>query len=79
VLVEQVDDIGVQPLQGSVCHVADMLRPAVHAALAAFGIEVEAELRGDDDLVAERRQRLTEQFLVLVGAVGNRLPPLPSW
>jgi hypothetical protein len=56
-----------------------MLRPAVHAALAAFGIEVEAELRGDDDLVAERRQRLTEQFLVLVGAVGNRLPPLPSW
>ncbi len=33
-------------------------------------VKVEAELGGDHHLVAHRRQRLAEQFLVVVGAIG---------
>jgi len=61
VLVEQVDDVGLQPLQRRIGNLPDMSRLAVHGALAAIGAEVEAELGGDDDLVAKGRQRLAEQ------------------
>ena len=39
--------------------------PAVqHRRCAAVGVDVEAELGGDDDLVADRRQRLADELLV---------------
>jgi len=39
------------------------------ALLAVFWIDVEAELGGDHHLIAERRQRLADQFLVRERAV----------
>jgi DNA-binding transcriptional LysR family regulator len=68
VLVEQVDAVGAQALQEASQTGADALRPAV---LALGGIALlEAELGGDDDLVAHRRQRFADQLLVREGAVG---------
>jgi hypothetical protein len=68
VLVEQVDAVGLEPLERGVGDLPDPLRPAVHARL---GIPVlEAELGGDHYLVAERRQGLAHQLLVGEGAIG---------
>ncbi len=72
VLVEEVDDVGFQALQRCFGDGADVFRPAVHAALAAVGTEVEAELRGDDDLVPDGAEGFAQQFLVLVRPVGFR-------
>ena len=48
----------------------DVLGPAVHAdLLARLGIDLEAELGGDHHLVAHRRQRLADQFLIGEGAI----------
>ncbi len=62
VLVEQVDAVGLQALQGRVGHRPDALWPAVLAELRiAFS---EPELGGDHDLVAYGRQGLAQQRLV---------------
>ncbi len=65
VLVEEVDAVGAQPLQRGLGHLLDVFGPAVQATLGAgLGIEVEAELAGDDHLVAHRLQRFADQPLV---------------
>ena len=70
VLVEQVDGLDAEPLQRAVDRLPDVLGPAVDAAIfARLGIEVEAELGGDHDLIAERRERFADDFLVLEGAI----------
>ena len=70
VLVEQVDRVGAQPPQRPVDGGADVLGSAVHAAgLRAVLVEVEAELGGDDDLVAHRLERLADELLVVERAV----------
>ena len=52
-------------LQRGLGDLADVLRPAVEAALPARrGVDVEAELGGDHHLVAQRRKRLADQLLV---------------
>ncbi len=58
-LVEQVDAVGLQPLERGVGDLADMRGPAVDAGRR--GRVLEAEFRGDDDLVAERRERLARR------------------
>jgi hypothetical protein len=64
-LVEEVDDIGPEPLQRSVGDLADVSGPAIQAdLLAGFGIDLEAELGGDRDLLAERRKRLADHLFV---------------
>src|ERR1700677_1246357 len=64
-LVEEVDDVGLKPLQRGVCNLLDMLGPAVHAdLLARLGIDLEAELGGDYHLVADRRQSLPDNLLI---------------
>lgn len=70
VLVEEIDDIGLQTLQRLVGHGAYLLRAAVHAALAAIGIEVETEFRGDHHLLAKGGEGLSQKLFVLMGAVG---------
>jgi hypothetical protein len=74
VLVEQVDDIGAEPLQRGLGHGLDMLGPAVdadHRRRTGFcGVELEAEFGGDDDTVAHGLQRLAEKFFIVEGAVG---------
>jgi hypothetical protein len=48
----------------------DVLRAAVQpAALARYGIDIEAKLGSDDHLAAHGRQCLTDQFFIGEGAV----------
>ena len=67
-LIEQIDHVGAQTLQRRLCHLADALRPAVHAH---GGLALnKAELGGDDDLVPKGIERLAQEFFVQVGAIG---------
>lgn len=64
-LIEQIDDIGLEPLERGRRNLFDVLRPAIQAALLArTPIDVEAELGCDHDLLADRGKRLAHQFLV---------------
>jgi hypothetical protein len=55
VLIKKIDGINVQALQRCVGNLFDVLRVAVQAlrAGAPIGVDVEAELGGDDDFVAD--------------------------
>ena len=64
VLIEEVDDIRAQPLQRRVRDLTDPLGPRVQAMVAAVSVEVETELRGDDDAIAQRPQRVPNELLV---------------
>jgi len=65
VLVEKIDVVGAEASQHRVRCALDVLRLAVEpAALARRRINVKAELGGDHDLVAERRQRFPDQGFV---------------
>jgi hypothetical protein len=65
VLVGQVDAVGPQSLQHLVDDLADVIRPAVQSSR----FELEAELRGQHHLVADRFERFAYQGLVRAGAV----------
>ena len=73
-LVKNVDAVGFQTLEARLCDAFDVLGLAVGAAVARTGlkIDVKAELGGDDDLVANWRERLADEFLVGERAVGFR-------
>lgn len=62
VLIKQIDAIGAQTLQRGLGHGADMFRAAVGSAAACAGdqVYIEAELGGDDDLLADRLQGLAQ-------------------
>jgi len=70
VLVVQVDGVDTQAPERALRHLADVLGSAVQH-LSGGRVEVEAELRGDQRLPAERRERLPDDLLVL-GAVDLR-------
>ena len=54
-----------EPLERSLDGLPDAIGPAVDAAIfSGLEINVEAELGGDDDLVAERPQRFADDVLV---------------
>jgi hypothetical protein len=63
VLVQQVDGGHAEPLQGVLDGGPDVLRPAVQTG-GPVAVVAEAELGGNDDLVAYRRQGLADQGLV---------------
>ena len=69
VLVEQVDGLDPQPSKRCLGDVPDVVGAAVHTDVAPLGVDVEAELGGDDDIVANRRQCLADELLVDVGPV----------
>ena len=64
VLIEQIDHVRPKPLQRFFRDLADMLRPAVQASLLVRLRSVEAEFGGDDDLLADRPQRLADHLFV---------------
>lgn len=67
VLIEEIDAVGLEPLERCIGHLPDALGPAVHAR---FGVPVlEAELGRDHDLVAEGSQGLAHHFFVQ-GTIG---------
>ena len=69
VLVEEVDPIGLEPLQRRLRHLTNVRRPAVQPSLLAV-VELEAELGGDHDLVAHWTKRLADQLFVRERSVG---------
>jgi hypothetical protein len=64
VLVKHVDVVDAQPSQRSVHSGRDVLGAAGQAGLLTVIVEREAELRGDDDLVAYRYEGLADDLLV---------------
>ena len=69
-LVEKVDGVDVEPLEGRFGDLLDVLRPAIQAAtLLAVGVDLEPELSGNHHLVADGRERLAHQLLVRRRAV----------
>ena len=64
VLVEQVDVVDTQASQRPCDCGLDVVGAAGQAGLLTVVTEREAELRGDDDLVAYRCERLTDDLLV---------------
>jgi hypothetical protein len=69
VLVEEVDHVEPQASEALVGDLLDVIGLAIGAALLAVGREVEAELGGDDDAVADRSEGLPHEDLVDEGAV----------
>ena len=64
-LIEQIDDIGLQALERGFGDRLNVLRPAVQAPLLArLRIEIEAEFGGDDHMVAKGGQSLADELLV---------------
>ena len=73
VLVEQVDGFDFEPLEGAFGGLADVLGPAVEpGGFAGLGIEVEAELGGDDDFLSKGGQCRANEFFVGERAVDFR-------
>jgi hypothetical protein len=73
VLVEEIDPIGAQPTQRGVDDLTNVIGLTVQPATLPGGrIDVERELGGDDDLVAEGRERLADDLLVDERPVGLR-------
>ena len=70
VLIEQVDDIDLEPLERAFDGLFDMLRPAVQAGApfmprgSKLRIEVEPEFGGDHHLSAERSEGFAHEFFV---------------
>ena len=71
-LVEEVDMVCAKPFQASLSRSLDVAGTAVRAraALAGLGIDIEAELRSNHNLFADRLKSLTYQFLICEGSIG---------
>jgi hypothetical protein len=68
VLVEQIDDVGPEPLERGLGDLLDVLRPAVQAPLlACMRIDVVAELGGDHDLRADGASASPTSFSLVNG------------
>ena len=66
VLIEQVDDVGLEPLERGLDDLLDVLGPAVQGSPLASVLRIrrQAELGGDHHLVAERSERFAHEFFV---------------
>ncbi len=65
VLVQQVDAVGLQPLQRSVHGTSDVVGMAIEAQpLARVRFKVEPEFRRDDHLLSHWRERGSDEFFV---------------
>jgi hypothetical protein len=69
VLVVQIDVVGAQPLKGTLDGDADVRRAVVEDARTAARVRDDAELRGQDHLVAAVLDRPADEFLVGVGTI----------
>jgi hypothetical protein len=69
VLVVEVDPVGGQALEGAFDGRVDVGRAVVEGAGSAPGMGHEAELGGDQDVVASGRDRVADDFLAVERAV----------
>ena len=63
-LIEYVDSCDLESPQRGVGHLPYVLGPRVKTIARSVRVDAEAELRGDDYPVADRRERLSNQLLV---------------
>ncbi len=65
-LIQKVDGADIQPLQRGFHGLLDVLGAAVQTlGMRVCGVvELEAELGGDDDLIAKRREGFADEFFV---------------
>src|SRR5205085_11236003 len=61
-LIQKIDHVGLEPLQGGFCHGSDPFRLAVRTL--TWNSILEAELRRDNHLLTNRCQRLADKFFV---------------
>src|SRR5208282_707126 len=66
VLIEQVDDIGLEALERGIGDLLDVFWTTVQAAptRSTIGVRLEPELGGDRNLVTKWGQRFAHEFLV---------------
>jgi hypothetical protein len=70
VLIEEIDAIGLQPLERGLGDLSDVFRAAIEATLLArLRIEVEPEFGGDHHLLTERREGFADEFFVRERAI----------
>ena len=70
VLIEQIDDIGLEALQRGLSDFLDMLWPTIQAGLfAGVRIKFEPELGGNHDFPTERSESFAHEFFVRERAV----------
>ena len=69
VLIEQIDPIGLESLQRRVGDLPDVRGPAVQTRLLA-ALELEAELRRNHHLIANRAERFPDELFVRERPVG---------
>ncbi len=71
VLVEKVDGVYLQPVQHRINDFSDVVGQAVQPAAAppGFRVDVKAEFRRDDHLIANWRERFANEFFVCERAV----------
>src|SRR5439155_19849953 len=67
VLVKEINAVGSKTLQRRLRHLLDMLWAAIETTAGAF--QVKTKLRSDPHLVANRRERFSDQFFIGIGAV----------
>ena len=65
-MIEQIDDIDLEPLEGGLGDLFDVLRPAVQAnpLRPAVGIEFKPEFSGYHHLSTERSEGFAHEFFV---------------
>ena len=72
-LIKEIDRLDAEALKRTLDRPPNMLGPAVDAAhFAALRVDVEAELCGDHDAVADRPKRFADYLLIVEGAVDLR-------
>jgi len=81
VLIEEIDDVGLQALERGLSDLLDVLGPAVQTGLLLVGVDLEPELGGDDDPSADRSERFADELLIReraihLGRVEERLAAL---
>jgi hypothetical protein len=69
VLIVEIDDVDLEPLEAGIDGVKYVLPVAAHAEELALRAADVAELRGQEHILAAARDRLSDQLLVVAGAV----------
>jgi hypothetical protein len=71
VLIEEIDGIDLESLQGPFSDLLDVLGPTIqaHPPRSAVGVEFKPELGGDHHLAVERGEGFAHELLVVERAV----------
>src|SRR5581483_4054545 len=68
-LIEEIDDVGLEAFKGGVGYFLNVPGSAIEAGLFARRVDLEAELGRDRQLIPEGSECLAYQFFIRVGPV----------